>query len=648
VVPINPRYGEVEGLACLPSLGDAGPVDLVVLAVANESLEEQTSAAINSGARSLAVFASCGGLASDGTPLVDRIADLARRATIPVCGGNGLGFVNLERRLRICGFTQPANLVDGCVTFLTHSGSLFSAMLHDVRRLRFNLVVSTGNEMVTTMDSYLAYALAQPSTKTIGLFVETVRNVEGMRDALVQAASLDIPVVALKVGRTEQAQRSVATHSSALAGEYGAFTAFAAAHGVHLVDSMDEMADTLEIFAAPRRAVPGGLGSVHDSGGERSMLMDVADRIGVPLAVVSDQTREVLRGILDPGLEAENPVDGWGTGRGANDVFAGALRAIAADEAVGVVAFAVDLTAEENPEEGYSRVPIDLLDQTNKPVVILANLAGSVDPIAAADLRNAGVPVLHGSETGLRAIRHLLEHRDLRPVVGAPPDPPPQSLSKWQQRLSEARMLDDSEAFALLADFGVPMTAYAITRSLSDTMSAADTLGYPVALKITGVAHKSEAGGVIVGISGRADLIHAWEALSPLSGDLVVQPMAPSGVELALGVVADPQFGPILVLAAGGILAELVGDRVTAQPPINHQRALTLLSQLKVSKFLDGLRGKGAADISAVARAIVGLSNLAFHLRDDIDSIDVNPLIAHPGGCVAVDALVVNRPRIIV
>ena len=205
-------------------------------------------------------------------------------------------------------------------------------------------------------------------------------------------------------------------------------------------------------------------------------------------------------------------------------------------------------------------------------------------------------------------------------------------------------MLDDSEAFALLADFGVPMTSYAITRSLSDTMSAADQLGYPVALKITGVAHKSEAGGVMVGLGSRADLIHAWEALSPLTKDLVVQPMAPSGVELALGLVSDPQFGPILVLAAGGVLAELVGDRVTALPPINHQRALSLLSQLKVSKLLVEHRGRSAADVDSVAGAIVGLSNLAFHLRDEIDSIDVNPLIAHPGGCVAVDALVVNRP----
>ena len=160
-------------------------------------------------------------------------------------------------------------------------------------------------------------------------------------------------------------------------------------------------------FPDRRRAAPGGLGSVHDSGGERSLLIDIADRVGVSLATLSQHTRDRLSEILDPGLEPDNPVDAWGTGREAANVFKESLLALASDDAVGVVAFSVDLTAEESPDGGYGLIPIEVASSTTKPVVVLGNLAGSIDPVESGFLRDAGLPVLRGTETGLRAIRHL-------------------------------------------------------------------------------------------------------------------------------------------------------------------------------------------------------------------------------------------------
>jgi acyl-CoA synthetase (NDP forming) len=645
LVPVNPKYQQVEGIDCVGAIEEAGPVDLAVLAVSNERLEAQMAAAIRSGAGSVAIFASCEGLAGDGRPLRERLRELALERSVPVCGGNGMGFLNLERRVRICGYHQPLHLQPGGITFLTHSGSLFSAMLHNHRNLRFNLAVSSGNELVTTMDEYLAYAVGQVSTSVIGLFLETVRNVAGMTDALSAAAQIDTPIVALKVGRTERSQQAVTTHSAALAGEYEAFEAFAKAHGIHLVESMDEMADTLEIFSSPRRAYPGGLGAVHDSGGERSLLIDLADKVGVPLAILSAGTRASLAEILEPGLEPENPVDAWGTSRGATELFDAVLGIVAADSNVGVVAFSVDLTSEEDPGDSYWRLPVDLLASTDKPIVVLANVAGAVDHNLAELLNSAEVPVLRGTETGLRAIRHLLEHRQVPRLEMPKPGPPPKTLPRWRRSLTEAKMLNETEAFSLLADFGVPVIAYETTHNLSDTISAADRLGYPVVLKITGVMHKSEASGVIIGIGGRAELIQAWEALSPRSDTLLIQPMAPSGIELALGVVVDQQFGPILLLAAGGVLVELLGDRATGLPPLDPNGARALLNQLKVSKLLGGDRATAATKVDTILDAIVGVSNLAIHLGDLIDSLDINPLIAHANGCVAVDALIISRSR---
>ena len=643
ILPVNPRYGQVEGIECLDSLAQAGPVDLAVLALSNDQLERSLQDAIAHRARSLAIFASCHGEAGDGRPLIDRLAELARQGGIPVCGGNGMGYVNLDRQLRVTGFYQPLDLIPGGVTFLTHSGSLFSAMLHNHRNMRFNLVVSTGNELTTRMDDYITYALGMETTAVIGLFLETVRDTAGMTSALAAAAERDVPVVALKVGRTGRSQKAVATHSAALAGEYEAFTAFASAYNVHLVETMDEMADTLELFSRPRRAAPGGLGTVHDSGGERSLLIDIADRVGVPLASISQGTRELLSTVLDPGLEPDNPIDAWGTGRDAATVFSESLHALARDDAVGIVAFSVDLTAEESPDSGYGQIPIEVAASSNKPIVVLGNLAGSIDPVESELLSQSGIPVLRGTETGMRAIKHLLTHRDRSGRKRGTLGPPPSTLDLWKARLASGATLDEAASLDLLSDFGLPVVASTKVRGLGEALNAAEACGYPVALKISGVAHKSEAGGVILGVEKPASLIRAWETLSPLTDELIVQPMAPRGVELALGVVRDELFGPIVVIAAGGVMIEVLADKVTALPPVDPETARRLLGELKIGKLLDGHGGSPARDLGAAAAAIVRMGDLAAYLGHVVESIDLNPLILLESGCVAVDALAVGR-----
>jgi acyl-CoA synthetase (NDP forming) len=640
---VNPRYGHVEGIECLASLALAGPVDLAVLALSNDQLERSLEDAIANQARSVAIFASCFGEANDGRPLAARLAELARLGGIPVCGGNGMGYVNLDRQLRVTGFYQPFDLITGGVTFLTHSGSLFSAMLHNHRNIRFNLVVSTGNELTTHMDDYIAYSLGMGTTAVIGLFLETVRDTSGTATALAAAADKDVPVVALKVGRTRRSKEAVATHSAALAGEYEAFTAFASAYNVHLVETMDEMADTLELFSQPRRAGRGGLGTVHDSGGERSLLIDTADRVGLPLASISQETRDRLSEVLDPGLEPDNPVDAWGTGRDAANVFSESMRALARDDAVGVVAFSVDLTAEESTDGGYGQIPIEVAASTNKPIVVLGNLAGSIAPVESALLSQAGIPVLRGTETGLRAIGHLMAHRDRSSRKRGTVGPAPSTLDLWKRRLATGATLDEAASLDLLSDFGLPVVSSTKVRGLGDALNAAEACGYPIALKITGVAHKSEAGGVILGVDKPASLIRAWETLAPLSTELVVQPMAPRGVELALGVVRDELFGPIVVIAAGGVMIEVLADKVTALPPIDTETARRLLGDLKIGKLLDGYRGSPARDLDAAAAAIVRMGDLAAHLGHLVESIDLNPLILLESGCVAVDALAVGR-----
>jgi acyl-CoA synthetase (NDP forming) len=646
--PVNPQYDTVMDLPCVPSLADLPePVDVAILGVSNRMLEEQLRAAAEAGARSAVIFASCVDPETTDPPLADRLATIARGAGMALCGGNGMGFVNFDHAFRACGFSEPFTLTPGGITFITHSGSAFSALLHNRRGLAFNLAVSAGLELVTTAAEYLEFALSRPTTRVVAMFLETVRDPDRFRAALTAAAERDVPVIALKVGRAAKARAMVTAHSGALAGADGAYEALFDAHGVHRVETLDELCDTLELFAAGRPAAPGGLAAIHDSGGERAHLVDMADAGHVPLAEISEATKARLAEVLEPGLEPANPLDAWGTGNEADEIFIACMHALLDDPDTAALAFCVDLTTELVPESGYTRVANEVFARTGKPVAVLSNMAAAIDPRDAAFVRGQGMPILEGTVTGLAAFRHLFDHRDssARPSVERGSPSGPGVRDRWRARLAEGP-LDEVDALALLADYGVPVVPARRVGSADEAAEAADGVGWPVALKTAtpGIAHKSEADGVRLGIADREALREAYEDLSARLGPrAVVAAMAPPGVELALGVVRDEQFGPMVMVAAGGVLVEALGDRRFGLPPVDEPGARRMLDRLTVRPILDGVRGRPPADLAAVTAAVARLSVLAEELGDHLRALDVNPLIAGPGGCVAVDALVVAR-----
>jgi acyl-CoA synthetase (NDP forming) len=645
VHPVNPRYDELCGLPCVPRLADVdGAVDLAVLAVGNERLEAQleTSAAI--GARAAVIFASAYEHDQGPAPLTVRLAAIARSAGMALCGANSMGFVHLDAGLRATAYAQPLDLEPGPVTLLTHSGSLLTAMLHNRRRVRFNLAVSTGQELITTMADYLRYAAERPTTRVVVLFCETVRDPEGFVAALDLARRRDVAVVALTVGRHAASRDLVTAHSGALAGADGAYEAVFDAYDVHRVRTLDELLDTTAVLAMDRGAAPGGLAVMHDSGGERAHLLDLALDAGVPLAAPNDATRAALADVLDAGLPATNPLDAWGSSVGYHDVFMTCGRALLDDPDTAALAFCVDLPDAEG-DDTYPLIARELHAATDKPVVVLANVTGAVNPVVADRLRAAAIVVLEGTTTGLAALSHLLDRRDRRsrPLAAVPAPGDPVVRQRWRRRLRDPAPWTDAEAFALLADHGMPVVAHEQVDDAADAVHAADHLGYPVVLKTAaGVAHKSDVAGVHLDLQDAAAVFAAYDLLAAELGPRVtVSAMARPGVELALGVTVDPAFGPLVVVGAGGILVEVLADRRVALPPIDAARVTELLGDLSLAPLLRGVRGRPAVDVPAVAAAVVALSTVAVALGDLLAAVDVNPLICRPDGCVAVDALVV-------
>jgi acetate---CoA ligase (ADP-forming) len=673
---VNPRHAQVAGRPCHGSLGELPePVDLVLLAVPDAALEEQLARAARRGDRSAVIFGSAHELPGGPPGLRGRLAATARAAGLAVCGAGCMGFVNVSYGLRAVGYLEPDPLPSGPVALVTHSGSAFSALLRTHRQLGFTVAVSSGQELVTTAAQYAEYALSLPRTRVLALILEAMRDPARLRTVLATAAQRDIPVVLLTAGRSAGGRAMVSAHSGALAASDGGWEALAGAYGVHRVGDLAELTDTLELFAAGRRAAsparpagpvspasppsplgpgrpPGldgrpGIATVHDSGLERAHVADLADELGVPFAAISPATRERLAGLLEPGLAPENPLDMWGTGARAREQLAGSLAALAADPAVAAVALAVDLVHEFDGDQSYPLAVLDAARQTAKPVAVLSNVPSAIDPEVAAGLRRAGVPVLEGARSGLLALRHLLDQaaRPARRPGGGPPPVDAARRDRWR-RVIAAGAARGTRLHQLLGDYRIAVARSRAAGSSGQALAAAGAIGYPVVLKTDepGIAHKSDAGGVVLGIPDPAGLRAAYQDLAErLGARVLVSEAIPAGTELSLGIATDRDLGPLVVVGAGGVLVELLADRVVALPPVSPAQAREMIGRLRAAALLAGVRGQPPADLAAVAAAVSGVAQIAVELGDVLEALDVNPLICGPGGAIAVDALAIPR-----
>jgi acyl-CoA synthetase (NDP forming) len=641
---VNPRYADIGGVPCLPSLAEVPePVDLVLLAVPDAALADQLALAARTKARSAVIFGNA--FDADGTTgLRDRLAALATAAGMAVCGAACMGFVNVARGLRAVGYVEPDPVPAGPVALITHSGSVFSTLLRARRGFGYSLAVSSGQELVTPAAAYARYALGLAETRVLGLVLETIRDPAGLRTALETALVNDVPVVLLSVGLSQTGKHLVSAHSGALAAADGAWEALAGAYGVHRVRDLAELADTLELFAAGRRCrSTTGIATVHDSGLERAHVADLAAELGVPFAPIGRATADRLAQAIDPGLKPGNPLDVWGTGRDTEPLFAECLSALAADPEVAAVALAVDLVPEFDGDEAYPHAVLAAAASTDKPVAVLAGLPAGVDPVATAQVRAAGVPVLEGTRSGLLALRHLLDH-------AARPEPPRAAAAgpgrlRWAPVLS-AGSSDSAVLFDLLRDYGIRAVRARAASTRAAALAAAAEIGYPVVVKTDEphIAHKSDVGGVRLGLAGPDAAGAAYDDLAARLGPrvLVCETAAP-GTELALGLVRDVALGPLLVISAGGVLIEIFSERAVVLPPVTRSSARAVLAGLRLAAVLAGARGQRPADLDAIADAITALSRLAVDLGDLVDALDINPLICGPSGAVAADVLVVPR-----
>jgi acyl-CoA synthetase (NDP forming) len=650
VYPVNPRYNEVEGFRCYKSLAELPePPDLAILMLATERLETILAEAADCGTRAAVIYDGAY-LHNADPPLPQRLAAIARAARMPVCGSNCTGFINLDNNTRAFPWPPAHDLEAGHVALISHSGSTFGGLMRNERRLHFNLAVSPGHELSATVADYIDFALEMETTRVIGIYIETARDPQGFVAALAKAERRNIPVVAIKVGRSAFSAELAQSHSGAIAGNDVAYHAVFEQYGVHQVDDIDEMVATLQLFAQPRSLARGGLAAIGDSGGERELVVDLATNIGVPFAQIDKETEAKLTAELHPSLRPINPLDAYAGPHDFAGMFGRCFEVLLEDSDSALGMIFSNVLAGFPATECYIDICRTLIERSDKPIAVASLFAGTEHGDYAQRMGELGIPVIYGATPALKAVRHLLAHRDRAGVAASEPPPAfePRLVESWRQRLSSGVALDEAESLALLGDFGIPVVPLAVAEDLQAVLTAAETIGYPMALKtaMPGILHKSDAGGVKLGITDAAALGVAYADLAARLGPRVLlSRMAPAGIEMGLGVIVDPQFGPLVMVAPGGTHIALFRDAQYDLAPIGRAAARRMIDRLAVKPLLDGHRGAPQVDIDRLAEVLHRLSWVAALLGDRVSEIDVNPYIATQGAGVAVDAIVVGaRP----
>ena len=647
IYPINPRYEEVCGLKCYPSLDAIGhPVDMAVLCVNAKRVEEQAEICIKAGVRALTVFANCIlEEESDGEDtLENRLIALCQAGGIPLLGHNAMGYYNNDIGLRVCGFNAPDEGITGHISLCSQSGSVLSTIGHNEPQLKFNFCIATGTGQVTSLEDYILYALEIPTTRVVGVYMESVRKPELFLQALERARQKRVPIVLMKVGKSELGAKFAQSHTGGLAGDDDIFDALFAHYGVIRCQSLCEMANTLLLFSSYPEIQAGGLVAIADSGGERNLLADVAEEVGLGFATLSEDTMEKLQSIQEHTQQAENPLDPWGTGIDFERIFEDSLVTMLADDSAAIGVISQDL------RDGYylSQGCVDALRNTAlrqaKPVAFITNFSGTRREQMTGQLEGFGAPVLAGTHAALAAVRNWLQYRDYKPGKALPR--PLQLPCEFIEPLKSGQPVGEVDSLEILSRLGFDCLPICRLESAGDLAANRDSLTFPAVLKTAapGILHKADVGGVILNIPDYPAVELAYAEMSRRLGPkAIIAPMFKYDAELIFGMITDPTFGPFVVVGAGGIYTELLRDRVVLPVTACKDEIRAKLESLKTYPLLTGFRGAARADIDMLVERVLEFCSICSYLSRWVSEIDINPVAISGGRIVALDALIIPK-----
>ncbi len=667
VFPINPKSDEVFGIRCYPDLQSVpSRIDMAAVLLGADKILPTLQTMHELGIPAAWALASGFGEAGpEGKQRQKELSVYARENDLLLCGPNCVGVVNLTDCSATYSVALSPRTKAGNVSVVMQSGAILMGLANSAP-FGFRYLISSGNEAVVDSADYIGYLASDPQTKVIVAFLEGIRDADKFVAAARAARAAGKPILALKVGRSEAAQHAVQAHTGSLAGSDIVLDAVFQREGILRLDSLDELVEAARLFSTASLPKDDGIGLLSLSGGQIGLLSDLAQGLNLNFAPLAEETKTELRQILPPFSGISNPLDAWGTGD-LEKMYPDCAAAVSRDPSIDLIVMSRDTPAGVAPREieqsrRVAEAAVRAKEQTGKPVVIYSNFAGSVEAEVEALLAENEIPYLRGTHETLKAIQAFeLYAADRRASKTDEPAgiPSPDSLSQWRERLANTGgTLDEIEGRKLLADYGIEGPREATAADEEAAALRAAKIGYPVVLKILSpdIQHKTEMGGVRLGLADEIGVRTAFREVMAAARQhhpnariegVILQEMIPAdSVEVILGILRDPSFGPVIVFGSGGILVELVKDSVVQLPPLTKTQALAMIDQIRGKKLLTGYRGRPAADIDALADTLVHLSQLAADLKDSIAALEINPLMVLPTGkgVRAVDALCEIKP----
>jgi len=576
---------------------------------------------------------------AEGSELEEQLREAS--GDMPLIGPNCYGLLNYLNGAMLWPDQQGGQRVDEGVAIITMSSNVGFNLTMQRRGLPVAYMVSLGNKLKFDLHDAIHTFARQERVTALGLFLETMPDAQAFQEAVNVARELGKPIVAMKVGRSEVAQKMVLSHTASLAGSDVLVSALLERLGVARVDSLEALIEALKVLHVLGPLNGGRIGAMSTSGGDLTLL---ADGMGPSLSMppLSEKVTQALRATIHERIVAANPFDfqmfDWNDEEQNAKNFS-ALLSEDFDVALCLLDYPREDLCDQSTWGGAERGFVRAARQTGTKAAVLATFSDTISEPVAARLMKEGVAMLAGINAGLAGIQAAV---DVGAAWSRPPSPP-LLTSCGQHQDGPVKVLDEAESKDLLARRGVPVPVGRVVGSAEEAAAAAGELGYPVIVKALGVAHKTEVGGVRLDLSSADEVSAAVMEMSGLAESYLIEKMVDGVVaELIVGVARDAQFGPYLLVGGGGILVEMMKDSASLLLPTTRERVLHALGQLKCAPLFNGFRGAPPADLNAAADVILAVAGLVEHDPSSIIELDINPLmlLAEGQGVVAADALI--------
>jgi acetate---CoA ligase (ADP-forming) len=652
IFPINPSRAEVQGHKCYKSLGDLPEApDMTIVAVAGDNAIGVVEDCAAHGVKVAVVMASGFGEvdAVAGKAKERRMVEAAHKTGMRVVGPNSQGLANFGTGA-IASFStmfMDMDRAEGHVAMLSQSGALSTVPVGFLRQRGIGVrhTHATGNDADITVGE-LAVAVAEdPEVKLLLLYLESIPDTKYLEELASVALKRDLPIIALKSGRSEAGRQAAQSHTGALANEDRVVDAFFEQHGIWRAPDMRGLVEATELYLKGWKPRGRRLVAISNSGAVCVMTADAATNVGMPMAKLSAETDKKLKGILPSFATTTNPIDLTAALLSNSRLFGDILPVIAEDPAADAFLIGVPVAGPGYDVEAFARDAAAFGKQTGKPLVIAATQKSVADQFAAD-----GSTVFPTETEAVTALHQFLAHRELmartetRHAQGFNPRAP------WVSAAATT-MLNEADSLAVLAERGIPVVAHRLCRSRAEAIAAFESIGGPVVVKgcSADIAHKSELGLVKLGVAGREEAGEVWaqmEAIIRKHGSrfdgVIVAAMARGRREIMIGAHRDPVFGPVVAVGDGGKYVEIFRDTALLLPPFSREEVKAALHRLKIAPLFAGVRGEPPMDIEALCDAVMGIGDLMLDPAAGVVSLDLNPVLIDSAGkgCVVVDAVV--------